>query len=120
MPNAAIGHDPELFWLSSYIIIPAFQRDIPVSSSGRTEAIYILTHRYTGDSNYAPGLSICVSPLRSKKRKPEKKYNNRHFDAKLAPEYFDAELTICIAFPDKRGEGSMQETSFKMWLQIGC
>jgi hypothetical protein len=32
---------------------------------------------------------------------------NRHFDVKLAPEFSDAKLIICITFPDKPGEGSM-------------
>jgi hypothetical protein len=42
------------------------------------------------------------------------KHNNQHFDFKLAPEFFDAKLIICIIFPDKPGEGSTQA------LKFGC
>jgi hypothetical protein len=45
-------------------------------------------------------------------------YNIHHFDVKLAPEFFDAKLIICITFSDKPG-GLMQVISFKIWLQIG-
>jgi hypothetical protein len=37
----------------------------------------------------------------------------------MAPEFFDAKLIICITFPDKPGEGSMQVIGFKIWLSIG-
>jgi hypothetical protein len=40
-------------------------------------------------------------------------YNNRHFDVKLPPEFFDAKLIICITFPDKPGEGSTQAQALK-------
>jgi hypothetical protein len=43
-------------------------------------------------------------------------YNNRHFDVKLAPEFFDTKLIICIAFRDKPGEGSTPEIGFRIWL----
>jgi hypothetical protein len=46
-------------------------------------------------------------------------YNNHHFDVKLAPEFFDAKLVICITFPDKPGESSTQVTGFKIWPWIG-
>jgi hypothetical protein len=45
-------------------------------------------------------------------------YNN-NFDIKLEPEFFDATLMICITFPDKLGEGSMQVISFKILPVIG-
>jgi hypothetical protein len=47
-------------------------------------------------------------------------YNNSHFDVQLAPELFDAKLTIYITFPDKSGEGSTQIIGFKIWQHIGC
>jgi hypothetical protein len=46
-------------------------------------------------------------------------YNNHHFDVKLAPEFFDAKLIVCITFPDKPGEGSTQVIGFKIWARIG-
>jgi hypothetical protein len=46
-------------------------------------------------------------------------YNNRHFDVKLAPEFFDGKLIICITFPDKPEEGSKQVIGFKIWPRIG-
>jgi hypothetical protein len=39
--------------------------------------------------------------------------NNRHFDVKRAPQFFDAKLIICATFPDKPGEGSA--IGFKIW-----
>jgi hypothetical protein len=36
-------------------------------------------------------------------------YNNRHFDVKLAPEFFDTKRIICNAFRDKPGEGSTRK-----------
>jgi hypothetical protein len=39
-------------------------------------------------------------------------YNNCHFYVKLAPEFFDAKLIICITFTDKSVEGSMQALKF--------
>jgi hypothetical protein len=50
----------------------------------------------TGDSLYARG---CVPAKR-------RVHNNRHFDVKLEPEFSDAEIIICVPFPDKPGEGS--------------
>jgi hypothetical protein len=44
---------------------------------------------------------------------------NRHFDVKLAPEFFDAKLIICITFPDKRGEVSTQVIGFKICPCVG-
>jgi hypothetical protein len=38
-------------------------------------------------------------------------YDSHHFDVKLAPEFLDAKLIICITFPDKPGEGSTQVTN---------
>jgi hypothetical protein len=32
-------------------------------------------------------------------------HNNGHLDVKLVPEFFDAQLIVCITFPDKSGEG---------------
>jgi hypothetical protein len=40
-----------------------------------------------------------------KKRVKRETYHNRHFDVKLAPEFFDVKLIICITFPDEPGEG---------------
>jgi hypothetical protein len=51
----------------------------------------------------------------NQKRVKRKTYNNRHFDVKLAPEFFDARLIICITFPDGPGEVSIQVISFKIW-----
>jgi hypothetical protein len=41
-------------------------------------------------------------------------YISRHFDVKLAPEFFDARLIICITFPEKPGESSTQVIGFKI------
>jgi hypothetical protein len=46
-------------------------------------------------------------------------YNNRNFDVKLAAEFFDDKLIICITFPDKPGEGSTQVIGFKICLRMG-
>jgi hypothetical protein len=62
----------------------------------------------TGDYRYTWGLRSCKSP------RITKTYNNSCFDVKLAPEFFDAKLIICITFPDKPGEGSMLVTGFKI------
>jgi hypothetical protein len=43
-------------------------------------------------------------------------YNNRHFDVKLAPEFFDAKLITCIVLPE---EVSMQVMGFRIWPRIG-
>jgi hypothetical protein len=48
------------------------------------------------------------------------KHINHHFDVKLAPEFCDAKLIICITFLDKPGEGSMQVTGYKIWPHIEC
>jgi hypothetical protein len=53
-----------------------------------------------------------------RKRVALETYNNRHFDVKLAPEFFDASFIICITFPDKPGEGSTQVIVFKIWRRI--
>jgi hypothetical protein len=45
--------------------------------------------------------------------------NNSHIIVKLAPELFDAKLTIYITFHDMPGEGSTQVTDFKVCPQIG-
>jgi hypothetical protein len=62
-----------------------------------------------------------VPANRHKKQKRVKRetFNDRHFDVKLAPEFFDAKLIICITFPDKSGESSTQITGFKIWPWIG-
>jgi hypothetical protein len=39
-------------------------------------------------------------------------------NVKLVPEFFDAKLIICITFPDKPGDGSMQVIGSKFWLWI--
>jgi hypothetical protein len=72
----------------------------------------------TGDSRYTRG---CVPPNRRvyRKRVNRGTYNNRHFDVKLAPEFSDAKVTICIAFPDKPGEVSKQVIGFKIWPRMG-
>jgi hypothetical protein len=44
--------------------------------------------------------------------------SSRTFGVKLAPEFFDAELIICVTFLDKPGEGSTQVTGFKIWQRI--
>jgi hypothetical protein len=44
--------------------------------------------------------------------------NIRQFDGKVLPEFSDAEIGICITFPDKPGEGSTQVISFKFWPLI--
>jgi hypothetical protein len=55
--------------------------------------------RCTGDSRYTRWLRSCESPRILKTRKT---WNVNH--RKLAPEFFDAELIICITFPDKTRE----------------
>jgi hypothetical protein len=45
-------------------------------------------------------------------------YNNRHFGVRVAPEFSDAKLIICITFPDKPEEGSTQVIGFKIWPPI--
>jgi hypothetical protein len=47
------------------------------------------------------------------------KHNNHHSDVKLATEFFDFKLIICITSPDKPGEGSTQLIGFKIWPRIG-
>jgi hypothetical protein len=63
----------------------------------------------------------CVPANRRVYRKRLKKetYNNRHFDIKATPEFFDAKSIICITFPDKLREGSTQVIGFKIWPRIG-
>jgi hypothetical protein len=39
---------------------------------------------------------------------------NYHFDVKLAQEFYDAELIICITLPDKPREGSAEALKFAM------
>jgi hypothetical protein len=46
-------------------------------------------------------------------------YNNHHFDVKLAPEFFDAKLIVCITFPDKPEQGSTRLIGFEIWPRIG-
>jgi hypothetical protein len=38
-------------------------------------------------------------------------YNNYHFDVKLAPEFFNAKLIICITLPDKPAEDFLQNSA---------
>jgi hypothetical protein len=53
-----------------------------------------------------------------RKRVKRETYKKHHFDVKLAPEFFDDKLIICITFPDKPGEGSTQVISFKILPRI--
>jgi hypothetical protein len=39
-------------------------------------------------------------------------YNNRHFDVKMASEFFEAKLIFFITSRDKHGEGSTQALKF--------
>jgi hypothetical protein len=44
---------------------------------------------------------------------------SRDFGVKVAPELFDAKFTICVTFPDKPGEGSIQVIGLNIYQQIG-
>jgi hypothetical protein len=45
-------------------------------------------------------------------------YNIHHFDVKLALEFFNTELIICITMPDNPGE-DLKQMGFKIWPHIG-
>jgi hypothetical protein len=65
----------------------------------------------TGDSRYVRGVPV---NLRVSRKRKWLKHNNRHFDVKLAPEFFHAKLIICMTFPDKPGDGLTQVIRFKI------
>jgi hypothetical protein len=74
--------------------------------------VYLMTLSVTqtiSGCHHTRGLISCESPRVGLLKSREKgKYNNRHFDIKLAPEFFDAKLIICTTFLDKPGEGLIQ------------
>jgi hypothetical protein len=47
--------------------------------------------------------------------------NNHHFDAKLAPEFVDANLITYMTISGKPGEGYRQVMiGFGIWPRVGC
>lgn len=46
-------------------------------------------------------------------------YINRHFDAKLGPEFCNTKLIIYITFPGRPGEGSAEVIGFKIMPWVG-
>jgi hypothetical protein len=72
----------------------------------RIRDIYVTQKLNTGDSHYKRGLHPCKL-LQLLKTCKMRKSTNHHFYVKLAPEFCDAKLIICITFLDKPQEGSM-------------
>jgi hypothetical protein len=65
---------------------------------------------YTGVSLYTRD---CVPANRVYRNRAKREtYNNRHFDVKLASDFFDAKFIVCITFPDKHRECSTQALKF--------
>jgi hypothetical protein len=68
-------------------------------------------------TRFTRGLRSCESPHITRTGKTGNA--QQPFVVKLAPEFFDARIIICITFSDKFGEGSKQVTDFKIRLRMG-
>jgi hypothetical protein len=64
--------------------------------------VQLSTLLYTGESLYTRDYVPANRVYRYRAKRET--YNNRHFDVKLASEFFDAKIIVCITFPDKHGE----------------